>query len=83
MINKRSWILVGIFLWGLPTALACAIITTFTNPRMNFQFRDFQIDIFLHNVFIYFPIFISIGMLLGLFMYRLSPNNKKNESSAA
>ena len=77
MIRKWSWMLVGVLLWGVPLGLTIPFLSAFLKPGHWSEIQEFQQDIFLHNLFIFFPIFIGLGMVYGLWMYRLSQKYQK------
>ena len=76
-INKGAWMIVGIFLWGVPLGILLPFMSAFFKPGSWSELQSFQPDIFMRNLFITFPIFIVLGICYGLWMHRLSQKIQK------
>lgn len=66
-IKKSSWILVGIFLWGIPTAIFLSLLLAVKKPG-SWDAQDFQMATFTHSLILTIPTFILFGVLYGLWM---------------
>ncbi len=66
-----SWILVGIFLWGLPTGLALSFLLGSITLEGGLQIVGLQAEVFARNCAVILPLFIIAGIGLGVAMGRL------------
>ncbi len=69
-IKKSSWILVGIFLWGVPTAVFLSILLAVKKPGTWFESQAFQSSVFTKSLLLTLPLFMIIGIILGLWLNR-------------
>ena len=76
-IRKGYWFLVGVLLWGAPIGITIPALKAFLKPGSWTEIQPFQMDIFIKNLFIFFPIFFVLGLLMGLYMFRLSQKISK------
>jgi hypothetical protein len=67
-IKKSSWILLGIFLWGIPTAIFLSLLLAVKKPGTLLEAQDFQQSIFLKSLYFTVPIFSIMGTFYGLWM---------------
>lgn len=76
-ITKTHWILIGIFLWGIPTAVFGAAFLAVIKPGHFPESQPFDNVVFVKMLIILAPIFIIIGLLYGVLMSKLG---QKKES---
>ena len=74
-IKKKSWILLGIFLWGLPTAIFLSLLLAVKKPG-TWETQSFQSSIFFKSLTFITPVFIVLGIVYGLFMHQLAHKGK-------
>ena len=72
MIEKRTWILVGMFLWGVPTGLLVTLFIVIVKSKDSFGLNSFNWDLFSHAAFILVPLFVIFGIILGIIFHKLS-----------
>ncbi len=71
-IDKKTWMLVGIFLWGVPTGVLAALITTLKQSKLVADAVRFDLDMFLNNLLVFVPLFALVGTIFGLIIFRVS-----------
>ena len=71
-IRKGYWLVVGVLLWGMPLGIMIPILLAFIKPGTWTEIQPFHPFVFLRNLVIFFPVFFVLGLLIGLFMFRLS-----------
>jgi hypothetical protein len=69
--------LLGIFLWGIPTAVFLSLLLAVKKPGTWLESQAFNQTVFVKSLFITMPIFIVGGILYGLYMNKMtSPKSK-------
>jgi hypothetical protein len=68
MISKASWIMVGVLLWGIPTAIFFAMFLAVLKPGSWDQIQPFDLHVFFQKLLWTLPIFAIGGLVYGLFM---------------
>jgi len=77
IMNKKTWVLIGIILWALPTGLIVSYFLTVISLDQELVIVDFQKKIFFRNLMIAMPIFITMGIMYGVKMYNKSQKISK------
>ncbi len=77
-IKKGSWMLVGIFLWGIPTGALCSLVTAFLKPGSFSEIQSFQMAVFVNNCIVFVPLFAFLGGILGLLMFKMGAHHYKS-----
>lgn len=67
-----SWILVGVFLWGLPTGLAVSMFLASVSFQGGAHVTGLQMNLLAASCLWVLPIFIVLGVVVGLIMGKLS-----------
>ena len=67
-VKKSSWILLGIFLWGIPTAIFLSLLLAVKKPGTFLEAQDFQQATFLKSLIFTIPTLTIFGVLYGLWM---------------
>ena len=75
-IRKSLWLLVGVILWGVPLGITIPFLSAFLTPENWGEIHSFQPEVFIKNLFIFFPIFVALGLCYGLWMHYLSQKSK-------
>jgi len=85
MIIRDTWLFVGVVLWGIPTALFASLILAFIDFKSFPGTQIFHLTIFIKYLIILAPLFIFLGVLIGILMFHISRNAinqyKKNVAS--
>jgi hypothetical protein len=77
MIKKTSWVFLGIFLWGIPTAVFLSLLLAVKKPGTWLESQTFDQAVFIKSLFITVPIFVVGGILYGLFMNKMTGHKSK------
>ncbi|MBZ0165660.1 MAG: hypothetical protein K8I00_02555 [Candidatus Omnitrophica bacterium] len=67
-----SWILVGIFLWGLPTGFAVSLFLASVSFQGGAHVTGLQGDHLAASCLWILPLFMGLGVVVGIIMGRLS-----------
>ena len=66
-----SWVLVGIFLWGMPTGFVLSFLLASVSWDGGLHISGWQAETFGRNCLVLLPLFAAGGIGLGLTMGRM------------
>lgn len=71
-IKRVAWIIVGVFLWGIPTGIMFSAFAAMFNPESFFEMRAFDSKVFFQSLYRFVPLFTVLGVLLGLILAQMT-----------
>ena len=71
-IKRVAWIIVGVFLWGIPTGIMFSAFAAMLNPQSFFEMQPFNGEIFFKSLYRFVPLFTVLGVLLGLILAQMT-----------
>jgi len=75
--GKSTWVIVGICLWGIPTASLLALMNAFRKPETWVEIQPFQLSVFLNTLAYAVPVCCFFGVMIGLLIYKLGENYRR------
>ena len=72
-----AWVLVGLFLWGLPTGIGLAFMLANLSFQGGLKVAEFEVTTFTGLCGKLLPLFLIAGVFLGIYMGRMCERARK------
>ncbi len=78
MIKKTTWIIIPVVFWAIPTAVVVAcMLSLISSGEEAAGAQQVNGGSLLRNIMIYVPIFVTIGIALGIYFHKLWERYRK------
>lgn len=80
-LTQKNWMIVGIFLWGIPTGIFLAMLLAALEPGKLTQLRTFETENFLQYCLWTVPLFGLLGIGYGYVMNAASRRSDQGKTA--
>ncbi len=82
MVQRKTWIFVGIVLWGIPTGIMFSLFLSIIDLKSKSGLREFVFGDFLSTAYVMIPLFSIFGLILGSILYKFGEKRTHDETQS-